>query len=89
MTVSTRAKKTGWLWQLPRYSLLSVIGKIYAMILEQRIRGVVERQLSEAQYGFRPQRSTTDAIFVLKQVIEKAREFSRAMYILFIDVEKA
>ena len=68
-------------------TLLSVVGKIYALVLEARIRGVVESKgaLSDSQYGFRADRSTVDAVFVLT---ETAKRFGRA-YIGFLDLAKA
>ena len=36
-----------------------------------------------------PGRSTTDAIFILKQTIEKHRESQKDIIVIFIDVEKA
>jgi hypothetical protein len=36
-----------------------------------------------------PKRSTTDAIFVLRQMIEKHREGQENLHCVFIDLEKA
>ena len=41
------------------------------------------------QFGFMPGRSTTDAIFILKQTIEKHREGQKNIIVTFIDLEKA
>jgi sorting nexin-29 len=38
---------------------------------------------------YRRGRSTTDAVFTLKQIIEKRREFNKETHIAFIDFEKA
>jgi sorting nexin-29 len=38
---------------------------------------------------FRRGRSTTDAVFTLKQIIEKCRKFNKETHIDFIDFEKA
>ena len=51
-------------------SLLSNTGKIYAKILEQRIRYKVEPLLSDVQMGFRKGSGCTDAIFALRQLSE-------------------
>ena len=40
-------------------------------------------------YGFRPGRSTTDAIFALCQLIEQYKECQENLYCVFIDLEKA
>ena len=50
-------------------SLLSVAGKILArVILNRLITNISEENLPEAQCGFRPNRSTTDMIFYVRQV---------------------
>ena len=47
-------------------ALLSHSGKVYTRILEKRLKACVESLLNDSQYGFRPGRGTTDAIFVAK-----------------------
>lgn len=44
-------------------SLLSHVGKMFAKILERRIRTKAEHLLSNSQFGFRKGRGCTDAIF--------------------------
>lgn len=70
-------------------SLLSHVEKMYERILEKRLRETVEEKLEEGQYGFRPERGTTDAIFSLKMLMEKRWEWDKPVYIAFIDLEKA
>ena len=70
-------------------SLLSHVGKMYAKILEQRVRAKVEYQLSNAQFGFRKGKGCTDAIFALRQLSEKAIEYNQPIHLVFIDQEKA
>jgi len=71
-------------------SLLSTAGKILArIILNRLITSVSEANLPEAQCGFRPNRSTTDMIFVVRQVQEKCREQNKDLYAIFIDLTKA
>jgi hypothetical protein len=45
--------------------------------------------MSEAQNGFRRNRSCIDAVFSLKLLIEKRREYNLETQILFLDYEKA
>jgi exonuclease III len=70
-------------------TLLSLPGKIYAKILESRVRGIVEPRVSDEQCGFRPGRSTTDQVFSLRQVFEKSWEFAQPVFMTFVDLEKA
>ena len=51
-------------------SFLSHCGKLYSSIIERRLRAHVEGRLGEWQYGFRPGRSTSDLIFVMKMIME-------------------
>ena len=47
------------------------MSRILAKIITDRFSLAYENQLSENQFGFRKNRGTTDAIFVMKNVIEK------------------
>ena len=46
--------------------------KIWERIIERRLRE--ETSLGEEQFGFMPGRGTTDAVFALRQLMEKHRE---------------
>ena len=70
-------------------TLLSRAGKIHNRILERRLRDCVEDILDDCQFGFRPERSTTDAVFTVKMMLEKCWEWGVDKYALFIDLEKA
>jgi hypothetical protein len=70
-------------------TLLSIPGKVYSRVLYGRISEVVDRQIQDEQCGFRGGRGTTDQLFVLQQVLEKSREYSRQVFISFVDLEKA
>ena len=52
-------------------TLLSVVGKLYTSILNNRISKWIERKkkLVEEQGGFRAKRSTSEQIFILKETI--------------------
>jgi hypothetical protein len=69
-------------------SLLNTVYKIYARIVNKRLRTISEALLEEKQNGFRTGRSTADNIFIL-QVTEKRREFNLQTHVAFIDFEKA
>lgn len=70
-------------------SLLNSAYKIYAKIINERLKTITDTLLEEEQAGFRKGRSSTDNIFVLKQLIEKRREFNLETHIGFIDFQKA
>ena len=61
--------------------------KIWERILDRRVRDCTD--IHESQFGFMPGRSTTDAIFILKQTIEQYREGQKDICVTFIDLEKA
>ena len=62
---------------------------MFAKIIEQRIRPIVEPSLNPEQVGFRKGRGCTDAIFALRQISERTIEHNQQMNIAFIDQEKA
>ena len=71
-------------------SLLSVVGKILArVILSRLITNISEEILPEGQYRFRPNLSTTDMIFSIRQVQEKCIEQNMGIVTVFIDLTKA
>ncbi|VDO88509.1 unnamed protein product [Heligmosomoides polygyrus] len=61
--------------------------KIYKRLVDSRLREMVP--ISQVQWGFMPERSTTDAIFIARQVMEKYREKRKPCYLAFLDLEKA
>lgn len=70
-------------------SLLNSGYKLYARMINNRLKITSEHTLGEEQMGLRKGRSTTDAIFTIRQIIEKRREFNQETHIAFIDFEKA
>lgn len=70
-------------------TLLNTIVKIYEQIINNRLKPILEPQLSQTQSGFRPGRSTQDHIFTIKQLIEKRRPQNKSLYLAFIDIKKA
>ena len=61
--------------------------KLWERIIYKRLRGIVT--ISDQQFGFMPGRSKTDAIFALRQMMEKYREGQESLHCVFIDLEKA
>ena len=70
-------------------SLLSVVGKIHAGILVDRVRRLLtESLIVDEQGGFRVGRGCVDQIFTLKQIWEKAREKKRRAYVSFMNMDR-
>ena len=61
--------------------------KVLERILDKRIRAIAN--IAEGQCGFRPGLGTTDAIFAVRQLIEKHGERQRSIHLAFLDLEKA
>ena len=66
--------------------LVSHTLKIREWVIESRLHEMVNVC---QQFGFMPGRTTADAIFALRQVVEKYRKGQQNMQCVFIDMEKA
>ena len=66
-------------------------GKILLKIVANRLGDFCKEAgiLPEEQYGFRPQRSTTDMMFVVRRLQEMGRTSNTSREICFIDLAKA
>jgi sorting nexin-29 len=69
-------------------SLLNVCYKILTNILRKRLEPYAEEILGDYQCNFRKGRSTTDQLFTLRLVPEKAQEFGIYLNLLFIDFKQ-
>ena len=70
-------------------SLLDVVGKAIARILQDRLQHLAEEELPESQYGFCKGRGCSDMIFTIRQLVEKSWEHQANIFLLFIDLRKA
>ena len=61
--------------------------KLWEKILERRLRDIVK--IEDIQFGFQKDRSTADAIFVMRQLQERYKEKKKMLYHVFVDLEKA
>ena len=60
------------------------------LVMLNRMRDpIAEVVLPESQCGFRRNRGTTDMIFAVRQLMEKAREQYRNLYITLVDFTRA
>ena len=72
------------------YRGIKLIGhtmKLWERIIVRRLRR--DLTFSNQQYGFMPGKSTTDALFDLRVLMEKYREGQKELHCVFVDLEKA
>ena len=67
-------------------SIGSNLSKIIPRIILNRLLDTYERNISESQFGFRKGRSTCDAIFIIKNVIQK---HTGPLVLIFVDLTAA
>ncbi len=70
-------------------SLLSVPGKIYGRILNERMIKITDKRVGAEQGGFRKGRGCVDQIFAVKINVEKYLEKDIKLFAAFMDLEKA
>ena len=63
--------------------VMEVLQRVYESFLWHQVR------IDDMQFVFMPGRSTTDAIFVVRQLQEKFYAINKTLYMAFVDLEKA
>jgi hypothetical protein len=66
-----------------------VISKTFSRIIHERIKYGIEIKLRREQACFRSNRSCVDKITTVRILTAQSNEFLSALYLLFIDSEKA
>jgi hypothetical protein len=61
--------------------------KLWERVIEHRLR--IATSVTQNQFGFMPGRSTMEAIFLLRKLMERFREQKKDLHMVFIDLEKA
>ena len=75
------------LWGMQGIKLLEHAMEIVERVLENRIRELVT--IDDMQFGFMRGKGTTDALFILRRMLEEFREREQKLYMCFVDLEKA
>ena len=72
-------------------SLVSHAGKVLLKVVARRLSAYCEAKglLQEEQCGFRPDRSTTDMMFVVHRLEKTGRKAEVSLFMRFIDLQKA
>jgi hypothetical protein len=70
-------------------TLLNIAYKIFAIVLNKRLIENTENKLEDNQMGFRPNRSTIDDIFIVRQIFDKSHEHNTDLYNIFVDYTHA
>ena len=72
-------------------SLVSYAGKVILKVVTRRLSAYCELmgRLPEEQCGFRPDRSTTDTMFVVRRLQETGRKARVSLFMRFTDLQKA
>ena len=72
-------------------TLISCFAKLFTSVINNRLKTwEQENEIStDAQFGFKTNHSTIDAIFILKYLIDKKLNDKKNLYCAFIDLKKA
>lgn len=70
-------------------SLLSVPGKTYGRILNEKMMKITDKSVGDEQGGFQRGRGCVDQTFAVKILVEKYLEKDRKLFAAFMDLEKA
>ena len=72
-------------------TLISCFVKLFTNIINDRLQNwaIYYDVLTDAQFGFKPNFSTTDAMFALKALIDKKLNNKQKLFCCFIDFQKA
>ena len=79
--------------QLPKnyrpITIVLVLSKLYSTVILRRIQEILESTQIDTQFGNRKGRGCSDAVHILRQVVEKSIEWGETLWAAALDVEKA
>ena len=70
-------------------SLLSTLYKLFAAVIKERISETLDKHFQKTQYGFRKNKSTADAIHLIRRKIEYGESTQNQLHLVLRDWEKA
>ena len=70
-------------------TLLDIVYKVFSNVLNERLKKITENVIAEYQCGFRKNRSASDQIFIIRQMMEKHYELNQDLHMLFVDFKQA
>ncbi|CAK1596230.1 unnamed protein product, partial [Parnassius mnemosyne] len=70
-------------------SLLSIVGKLYAKVLIERVMKETDGKIWDVQVGFRKGMGCTDQVFSMRMIAEKFLAKNQKVFCAFMDLEKA
>ena len=75
----------------PGITLLNGMGKIFTMVLRNRISEWAEKRnlVLEEQFGFRKNRRALDCVFILNSIIEDSKRRKCPLFVCYVDFRKA
>jgi hypothetical protein len=70
---------------------MSVLGKLFSLVLSQRLQKWADAndKLTQCQFGFQAGKSTVDCVFISHSIIAKLFSKGEKVYCAFVDFEKA
>jgi hypothetical protein len=63
--------------------------KVFSNVLNERLKKITKNLLGKYQCGFRENGSTSDQIFIIRQMMEKHYEHNQDLNMLFVDFKQA
>ena len=66
-----------------------MVGKVYAGVLNDRVKLITAEKVIDEQGGFRAGRGCNDQSFTVRQIMEKSVEKDKVVYMAFVNIEKA
>ena len=70
-------------------SLIAHAAKVVLRIIKRRLETKANKFLKNDEFGFRKKKGTREANGVMKCLVERRIEFNKALYVCFVDCEKA